>query len=97
MSTRGALAVIAGIVLALGVVLAFLPVSIDDGDIDCGAALQLSASQASAEDMVNGGDHLARCEDRVGTQRLFAFPLVGVGALGLLFLGLTSPRARSDR
>lgn len=111
MSTRGALAVIAGILLALGVVLAFVPVSIDD-DVTCGSAVtgadDSPTSEAALADYSsalgdayrggsyeNKGAHVAQCEDRVGTQRLIAFPLVGVGTLALIFVGLTSARSRT--
>ena len=103
MSNRKALGVIAGIILALGVILALVPTSVNSGQVDCGSALAPDTSAASAAefgdaiaDAFRGGDgsddggYVALCEDRVSTQRLFAFPIAGVGALALLFLVLTA-------
>ncbi len=101
MSTRGALAVIAAVVIAVGFLLALLPVSANG--VACGSALGPDSSKASAaefrvslEDAFAGGDgdvnggFQASCEDRVTTQRLVAYPLAGVGGLALVFLALTS-------
>jgi hypothetical protein len=108
MSTRGALAVVAAIVLAVGFLLAVLPVS--SGGVGCGNAFSPSSDEASAADFSetirgtdtgDGSTHVESCEGRVSTQRLVAFPLAGVGFLGLLFLGLigqpvSEPLERSD-
>lgn len=100
MSTRGALAVVAAIVLAAGVLLALLPVSVADG-VGCGSAISPEPNAAMAaefgaslEDAFAGGTgdadggFQALCEDRVTAQRLAAFPLVGIGVLALVFLAL---------
>lgn len=100
MSTRGALAVIAAVVLGFGLLLALIPVSAND--VGCGSAISPDSSAAGAaefgEDLesayaggsgVDGGFRAA-CEDRVTTQRLTAFPIAGIGVLALGFLALTS-------
>jgi hypothetical protein len=106
MSNRKALAVLAGIILALGVILALVPTSVSSGEVSCGSALApdsgttSDASLAEFKDAIGdayrGGDgtdnggYVALCEDRVSTQRFIAFPIAGVGALVLAFLLLTA-------
>lgn len=100
MSTRGALAVVAAIVIAAGFVLALLPVSAKG--VQCGTALhpdKMGAITAEFQDSVTaalrgergGGEdaYADACEDRVSSQRTAAFLLVGVGGLALLFVALT--------
>ncbi|MGY1830157.1 hypothetical protein ACI8AA_06960 [Geodermatophilus sp. SYSU D01180] len=109
MSNRAAAAVIAGIVLVIGIILAFVPISVSSGEVGCGSALSSDTSTASAAefgdaiaDAYRGGDgsddgaYVALCDDRVFTQRLLAFPVVIVGALALLFLGLTTPHYQAQ-
>lgn len=94
--------------MALGVVLALLPVSV--GDVRCGTAISGTGEglteahfadvQADFADALGGGrgdggtDYATRCEDRVTTQRLVAFPVAAAGIIALVFLGLTSPYLR---
>ncbi len=92
---------IAGVVLVLGIVLVLVPTSVSGG-VGCGSALAPDTTSASAaefgeglEDVYAGGDgsdtggYVAACEDRVSTQRFIAFPIIGIGALALLFLALS--------
>ncbi len=94
--------------LVLGAVLAFLPTSAGE-DVNCGSALGTGDSGAISDaeladyssDMrdayagrVGNSDYVTQCDSRVTTQRLIAFPIFGGGALGLLFLGLTSAYMR---
>ena len=101
--------------MTAGALLALLPVSVAD-DVGCGSALSPDSSEvgaaefgASLEDAFAGGTgdvdggFQAMCDERVTTQRLVAFPLVGIGALAMVFLVLTSqskpvsePLERSD-
>jgi hypothetical protein len=110
MNNRKALAVIAGIVLALGFILAVVPTHVSGGEVPCGSALAPDDSKANAAefgdaigDIYRGGDgsddggYVALCEDRVSTQRMIAFPVAGVSALALLFLGLTAQQISSQR
>jgi len=92
MSSRRAIGVLAGIVLLLGMILALTPLSVDGGteSIGCGSAYSPSYTSAEIQDIVNGGDALDRCEDKVGGRRSVAYPLAGAAALTLLFLGLTA-------
>lgn len=97
MTTRKAAAVIAGLVLAIGLLLLFVPVSVA-GDVDCGSAVapdSIGAIGAEFSDALNGRstDYQVMCDERVSTQRLIAFSIAGIGALALLFVVLTAARA----
>lgn len=103
MSNRKALGVIAGLVVLVGLILLFVPTAVAGGDVGCGSAMSPSSADAigaelgdALSDIYAGGDgsddggYQALCDDRIGTQRVVAWSIVGVGALVLLFLFLTA-------
>lgn len=100
METRKALSILAGLVLAIGIIAAIWPTHVSGGDVRCGTALSPQRSSAVAAELVNDinvslgqsaelADYTALCDDRIGTQRLIAYPVAAVGALGGLFLFMT--------
>ncbi len=103
MSPRKAAAVVAGIVLAVGLLLAVNPLSVGGAGVGCGSALAPSQTEALRAD-VNGPFGIttlyrAACDEEVGEQRTLAFPILGVAALALVFLWLTrdGKTLRSER
>lgn len=94
MSPRKAVAVIAGVLLALGLVLAVTSLSTGLGSskLSCGSALDPSYIAADIQDIVEPqlfGSYVADCRDVVSGRRLIAFPLAGAAALALAFIWLT--------
>ena len=101
MQPRRAVAVIAALVLGLGVLLSVVPVSIPGGgiDVDCGSVFSPSISEAldreieetfSGGPVLSGGDYLDRCDERLSGQSAIVWPLVGLGGLALVYLFLTT-------
>lgn len=99
MNTRGAAAVVAGLLLIVGFALSISVVSIDfSGPINCGSAVApdrstLDAGTPSGEAEVFDSIR-ARCDEALSGRRAVAFPVAGVGALGLVFIGLTAFQRR---
>lgn len=94
MHPRKAAAVIAAVVLALGVILAVTPLSVGAGsnEVECGSAFSPSQTPAIVADAVDRpllGSYVAQCEDEVSGRRLIAYSLAGAAALVLLFVWLT--------
>ena len=96
MSTRRAAAVIAGLLLAIGLFVGLSPVSVAD-DTTCGSAFMPTTRVAEAKTVVGlttdgpaATDYLALCNDAIGVRRLLAIPLAGLGAIAGLFLLLTA-------
>jgi hypothetical protein len=107
MEPRKAVGWLALAVAVLGVALALWPTSVAGGRVGCGSALSPSSSEASAEefgdsisDVYAGGDgsdnggYVALCDDRVGSQRLVAFPVIGLGVLVGAFLVVTAAQTK---
>lgn len=79
----------------------------EHGDtVACGSAFGGLSSEADAaefggaiRDIYDGGDgsddggYVELCQGKVSSQRVIAFVVGGLGALGLAFLGLTRPQA----
>ena len=96
MSNRKAAAVIAGVVLTVGLVVMFLPASISPRgvNIGCGSAVISSSTPGLTDAMLGGGLGLDdQCRDKLAKRRAISFPLVGVGVLALLFVALTANRS----
>ncbi len=95
MTPRRAAAVVAGIVLTVGLLMAINPLTVDGANakLDCGTALSPSYTEARQADMdLPFGFpalHRAACDEAVGEQRGLAFPILGVAGLALVFLWLT--------
>lgn len=82
----------------------------DGEQISCGTAFSGDTADAERAARINAlteafstgiypderDGFVAACEDRISTQRMIAFPLMGVGVLVLLFLGLTRMRTTED-
>jgi hypothetical protein len=104
MSTRGAAAVIVGLVLAIGLIFGLVPHSVpaEFGAVSCGSAFnpdKLSVSGANIVAAMSGSatDFDQQCSDALSTPRLIALGLIGVGALTLLFVGLTRKPALASQ
>jgi hypothetical protein len=111
MNKRAAWAVLAGVTLLVGLVLAIVPTSVSTGsgsDISCGSAVDPDSAQALRADFeiglrdVRNDDRRdsytqfqGACEQNIFVQRLIAFPVAGVGMLGLSYLGMTTAQRRS--
>jgi hypothetical protein len=105
MSSRGAAAVLAGLVLLVGVLLGFGyhattpgPTYENGKPVICGSAFLPDHTDAAASDLVGqatgtGTGYQAACSDALSTPKIAAFGMVGVSVLALLFCGLT---IRSD-
>lgn len=95
MSSRRAVLVIAGVVLLVGLVFAFAPVT--TGGISCGNAFASSTSEAAGADLFEtGSDYVGACEDALTSRRWIAFGLMGLAGLVLLFGLLTSTGVASS-
>lgn len=97
MNARSASAVLAGLVLLVGVILGFSisPTTSDPvlGTIHCGSPFHSSTDAASAD--LGAGlagvavDHESECSSALTGPRIAAWSLIGLGGLGLLFFLLT--------
>jgi hypothetical protein len=99
---------VGAVVLIVGVVGLFLPVSVFDGGsstIGCGNAVTANQSEARAANDATVGnppaagqvphpDFAAECESAISGRRHWAFPLVIVGAAGILVGVLFGGRRR---
>jgi hypothetical protein len=104
MKREGLLAVIAGLLLAAGLLVGYVPVHSSSGQ-DCGSpfdsnvnVLRLSSSYAKLGSIANGsygdlgfGDAAAECDSKHNSTRPIAILLIALGAAGLLaaFAGYT--------
>lgn len=93
MSPRKAAAVIAGIVLIVGFLLAINPLSVGGAGVGCGSALSPSQTEALREDLDGPfgitSVYRSACDEEVSERRMLAFPILGVAGLALVFLWLT--------
>lgn len=84
---------VAGIVLIVGFLLAITPLSVGRADVGCGTALSPSITEALEADLDGPfgitSVYRAACDEEVSDRRMLAFPILGVGALALVFLWLT--------
>jgi hypothetical protein len=97
--------VIAGLLLLVGVIVGFSSVSA--GSVSCGSAfsadssaVKLADAQASIDQAITGvavGESYAeQCSSSIGTRRAITWPLIGVGVLGLVFVGLTAAQQKPE-
>ncbi len=86
---------VAGIVLAVGFLLAINPLSVGNpgAGVGCGSALAPSHTEALDADLDGPLGittlYRAACDEEVGEQRGLAFPILGLAGLVLVFLWLT--------
>lgn len=96
---------IAGLLLLAGLIFGLMPASVGDVGCgsafaaDSSAAKQADIVNGYSVALQNAGNPLLnvdkpqsvvdQCSSAIGTRRAIAWPLIGVGVLGLLFLGLT--------
>lgn len=104
MKPTHAAAVIAGLVLLVGLILGVTPVSA--GTVHCGSAFGgVDAQAVGVEDAVASyGQALGepapqtsyadQCSSAVSSRRAVTWPLLGVSAVGLLFVGLVGAGRR---
>lgn len=105
MSNRRAGAILAGIVLLMGIVIGFWPLSVDrgfvhvyDGDtVACGSAFGGLADNPDLDEFGANSDratgYRTGCEDKLSSQRTIALVLIGLAGVGLAWLALTSRAA----
>lgn len=98
MTYRRAAAVIAGLLLVVGLVLLFTPVRADDvsGPVACGSVVAPDnsgpdADWPDAEVAIFARLH-GECLSALSSRRTAALVIGGIGGLGLLFVALTSRR-----
>lgn len=96
MQNRSAAAVLAGVVVAVGLIAGIWQLSVDrgfthvtDGDtVACGSAFGGLDDNPDLSDS-DGAGYRLRCEDKLSSQRTMAFLIMGLGALGLGWHALT--------
>ena len=96
MSNRRAALVVAFVVLAVGLVFAFAPVSAEG--LACGNAFSANLTEAVGASVFVGSeglDYVGACEDALNWRRWIAFGLMAIAGLGLLFGLLTAKAGES--
>lgn len=91
---------LAGIVLAVGLVIGFMSHSVSDefGDsITCGSPFSPQHAEALGADLGSAAANVAtsydqQCGDALSAPRTVALSIAGVGVLALLFCGLTAAK-----